>query len=296
MTHFLTLLNPLGKPKLQLEIVMLEKMIADLSDHDDFVEVFGESYASTAGGALKVFHAIWNLGWVNETDRSATLDRSWGNRLEQDASLIENLSEDDAHELLSWMARGNKWADAFFGYHAQDGNVDRLLRRLLETKRERVQAPNIGSDMYVSPMALRDDLVRAALWWQQLFGVAPSITSTISEFDAVRLVGMKVEDYSRYMADKTAVSKGCDFVFNEIRYQVKANRPSGKPGSSVTKVAKVNNYDWDQLIWINYDTRFVPQEAWLWNVRSYRKDFEYKERLAPEDYRKGSKLDLSVLF
>ena len=78
---------------------------------------------------------------------------------------------------------------------------------------------------------LRDKLVEVALEWQSKFGVSPSITSSVSEYDAAMLVGMSEQEYSEYMKDKTAVSKGADFVFNNFRYQIKANRPSGKPGS-----------------------------------------------------------------
>lgn len=60
---------------------------------------------------------------------------------------------------------------------------------------------------------LRDKLVEIALQWQSKYGVAPQITSVISEFDAAMLVGMSESDYSDYMQDKTAVSKGADFVF-----------------------------------------------------------------------------------
>ena len=77
---------------------------------------------------------------------------------------------------------------------------------------------------------LRDKLVEIALQWQAKYGVAPQITPVISEYDAAMLVGMSESDYSDYMQDKTAVSKGADFVFNHQRYQIKANRPSGKPG------------------------------------------------------------------
>ena len=64
---------------------------------------------------------------------------------------------------------------------------------------------------------------------------------------------------------RSAVTKGYDFTHNGCRYQVKANRPSGKPGSPVTWVSKVNNYDWDKLIWILYDRNYVVQEAWEWD-------------------------------
>ena len=134
---------------------------------------------------------------------------------------------------------------------------------------------------------LRDELVKIALQWQEKFGVAPSITSTISEYDAAMLVGMSENEYSDYMKDKTAVIKGSDFVFKNTRYQVKANRPSGKKGSFVTMVPKAANYEWDRLIWILYDKNYVIQEAWEWEVEEYKDAFDAIKRLSPNHYRKG---------
>lgn len=134
---------------------------------------------------------------------------------------------------------------------------------------------------------LRDKLVEIALRWQERYGVAPSITSTISEYDAAMLIGMSENEYSDYMRDKTAVNKGNDFVFNNTRYQVKANRPSGKKGSYVTMVPKAANYEWDRLIWILYDKNYVIQEAWEWGVKEYKDAFDAIKRLSPNHYRKG---------
>ena len=53
---------------------------------------------------------------------------------------------------------------------------------------------------------LRDKLADIALQWQASFGVAPSITSSISEYDAAMLIGMSEKEYSNYMRDKTAFS------------------------------------------------------------------------------------------
>jgi hypothetical protein len=89
------------------------------------------------------------------------------------------------------------------------------------------------------------------------------------------------------MKPKTAVSKGTDFMFNGIRYQVKANRPSGKPGSYVTMVPKATNYEWDKSIWILYDKNYIMQEAWEWNVKDYIIAFDNVKRLSPAHYRKG---------
>ncbi len=134
---------------------------------------------------------------------------------------------------------------------------------------------------------LRKRLVEVALEWQEKFGVSPSITSSLSEYDAAMLVGMTESEYSEYMKPKTAVSKGTDFMFNGIRYQVKANRPSGKPGSYVTMVPKATNYEWDKLIWILYDKNYIMQEAWEWNVKDYIIAFDNVKRLSPAHYRKG---------
>ena len=45
---------------------------------------------------------------------------------------------------------------------------------------------------------LRDILVDVALQWQAFFGIAPSITSSISEYDAAMLVGVSEKEYKDY--------------------------------------------------------------------------------------------------
>jgi hypothetical protein len=138
---------------------------------------------------------------------------------------------------------------------------------------------------------LRSRLVEIALQWQERFGVAPQITSAISELDAaLQLVGVPEAEYCAECTQRTAVTKGCDFNFRGCRYQVKANRPSGKPGSRVRLVAKVHNYDWDKLIWMLYARDYSLQEAWEWNVGAYRKAFESVPRVRPEDMRGGRPL------
>ena len=296
-------LKPPGKTKLELEILILEKMIAELETDDGFYETYDSKTkddgvvvlggAFTGGGAHRVFHDIWKIGWVTLSDQTERLDSEWGDRLEADPMFIQDLPENLAHELLSWFVRGNKWSDGFFGWHAAKGNVSAVLSRLLLLKQMKCDA--CTGPYEVDPSALREDLVRSALWWQRACGVAPHITSAISEFDASRLVGMPFLKYSTYMQDKTFVSPGADFVFNKVRYQIKANRPSGKPGSVVTRVGKANNYDWDQLIWILYDQWYEPQEAWLWHVDAYRREFDQKKLLGPKDYRSGIKLEVSKI-
>jgi hypothetical protein len=75
---------------------------------------------------------------------------------------------------------------------------------------------------------------------------------------------------------------------------VKANRPSGKPGSPVTLVPKVKNYEWDRLIWLLYDREFHIQEAWEWTVNDYRAAFDMVTRLSPFDMRRGRLLPNTV--
>ena len=139
-------------------------------------------------------------------------------------------------------------------------------------------------------ISLRDSLVRITLQWEEAFGNAPSITSAISEYDAAILLGCSIDEYSFTMKGATAVQKGFDFKFRGERYQVKGNRPSGKPGSFVTKVPKCSNYDWDYLIWILYDKHFDIQEAWLWTVKNYTSQLDNVQRISPTHMRQGTRL------
>ena len=120
--------------------------------------------------------------------------------------------------------------------------------------------------------------------------VPPAITSALSEYDAAHLIGHDDESFGVDCAGRTAVTRGCDFTQGGLRYQVKANRPSGKPGSFVTLVSKASNYDWDRLVWMLYDRYYVLQEAREWTVEDYRAAFEAKNRLSPADLRLGRDL------
>jgi hypothetical protein len=137
---------------------------------------------------------------------------------------------------------------------------------------------------------LRQKLVESVLEWEQNFGNAPSITSAISEFDAACLIGCSPDIYSKSMQGMTSVQRGYDFKFEGLRYQVKGNRPSGKPGSYVTLVPKAKNYEWDYLIWVLYNPKYEIQEAWLWDVSAYNTAFDSIKRLSPAHYRQGKRL------
>ncbi len=139
-------------------------------------------------------------------------------------------------------------------------------------------------------MGIRDQLVAIALEWEREFTVAPAITSALSEYDAAKLLGCSENDYKQIMKGRTAVSRGADFVWKNQRYQIKANRPSGKKGSKVTKVGQARNYDWDILIWILYNERYELTEAWKWSRESYRTQFHAKKRLSPNDMRSGERI------
>lgn len=137
---------------------------------------------------------------------------------------------------------------------------------------------------------LRRQLVESALAWERAFGNAPAITTAVSEYDAAALVGLTPELYCGAMQGMTTVQRGYDFKFKGMRYQVKGNRPSGKPGSFVTWVPKATNYEWDYLVWVLYNQAYEIEEAWLWEVSAYRAAFDTLKRLSPSHYRKGTKL------
>jgi len=137
---------------------------------------------------------------------------------------------------------------------------------------------------------IRQHLVAVALEWEKLFGNAPSITSAISEYDAAMLIGMTEAEYSQAMRGVTAVQKGFDFKFNECRYQVKGTRPSGKPGSRITKVPSATNFEWDYLVWVSYTPSFELVEAWSWDVRAYQEAFGTVTRISPAHMRQGKRL------
>lgn len=137
---------------------------------------------------------------------------------------------------------------------------------------------------------LRDLLARVSLEWERRFSVAPSITSAVAEYDAAKLKGTSLEIGKGRDASDTAVTKGIDFRIGNVGYQVKSNRPSGKPGSPVTLVGKASNYNWDNLIWTLYDQAYNLREAWEFSRIDYRERFDHKDRLSPTDMRLGRRL------
>jgi len=137
---------------------------------------------------------------------------------------------------------------------------------------------------------LRDLLVQVSLEWEKRFAVAPSITSSVAEYDAAKLAGTSLRIGKGRKESDTAVMKGVDFRNNNVDYQVKANRPSGKPGSPVTLVGKAKSFNWDKLVWVLYNREYRIEEAWEFTRNEYKKLFESEKRLSPDDMRKGTKL------
>jgi len=139
---------------------------------------------------------------------------------------------------------------------------------------------------------LRDLLVQTSLEWERRFAVAPQITASVAEYDAAKLVGTSLRIGKGRRESDTAVTKGVDFRKGNISYQVKSNRPSGKPGSKVTLVGKATSFDWHKLVWVLYDREYNIQEAWEFPLKKYRELFGAKKRISPEDMRQGTKLYL----
>lgn len=159
----------------------------------------------------------------------------------------------------------------------------------------------------------RKTLVAAALDWEMAYGIAPQITSCLSEIDAALLIGMQIDPhsskqlenaklsdyqleptYADIMQGKSAVRKGFDFEFKGKRIQVKANRPSGKPGSKVTLAPKPKNLEWDYLIYMLYKQNYDLLEAWLWSLDDYKKYLEHRKRISPDGYRLGLKINIEI--
>ena len=77
---------------------------------------------------------------------------------------------------------------------------------------------------------LRRRLVEIALQWQECFGVAPAITSVVSELDAARLVGMPDDEYCAGGADRTFVTKRLRFQIQGLPIPSKGQSPERQAG------------------------------------------------------------------
>ena len=83
------------------------------------------------------------------------------------------------------------------------------------------------------PMTLRDRLVKTALAWQDQYGVAPAITTAISEYDAaVTLLGMLQDEYRQSQVQATAVQPGHGFVRDSSAIR---SKPTGLAGGRAAR-------------------------------------------------------------
>jgi hypothetical protein len=148
------------------------------------------------------------------------------------------------------------------------------------------QAKSVGT--------VRDQLGQTALEWEQHFGFFPGqagITAAISEYDAAMMLGHDEAGYIASIEGRSSVGRGHDFLFEGKRIQVKANRPSGRPGSAVWNAGpKVKTDGWDVLIYILYDKNYSVKEAYQFSADGYERMFSDKKALLLEDMRKGIRL------
>jgi hypothetical protein len=145
-------------------------------------------------------------------------------------------------------------------------------------------AATAGSD-------IRARLAGLAIEWEHRYGVAPPITSAISEYDAAMLLGLSDDEYASSCVGRSAVTPGTDFVHRGIRYQVKANRPSGRAGSTVTIISKPRNLGFDVLVWVLYRPDFSFDEVWTVDVATFERELHGLTYLRPVQLRAvGSRL------
>ncbi len=141
---------------------------------------------------------------------------------------------------------------------------------------------------------MRDQLVKIALQWEERFGFFPGqagITATVSEYDAAMMLGLSETGYINSVKGRSSVSRGHDFVFENKKIQVKANRPSGLPSSNVWNAGKkTKKIGWDILIYILYDKDYVMREAYKFDRNLYERMFSNKESLRLEDMKKETRI------
>jgi len=145
-------------------------------------------------------------------------------------------------------------------------------------------------------VTIRDQLVETILKWERTFGFfsgQSGITAAVSEYDAAMLIGQTEAEYIASVRGRSSVSRGYDFVFKGQRIQVRANRPSGLPGSNVWNAGrKAGTGLWDILIYVLYDENYVIQAAYKFDHDTYHKIFSGKTSLRLEDMRRGEQLSL----
>mgnify|MGYP003976759481 CR=1 FL=1 len=145
--------------------------------------------------------------------------------------------------------------------------------------------------------SLRDQLVNSTLEWREKYGNAPTITQSISEYDAARLIGMSEEEYSERTIDSR---RRFNFIYKKKRYQVHGTRQFSQLPESVAIEKKTIKYGCNYFIRVLYNKSYEIQEAWLWDINSVngpdtgkglKQYFESNDRMTFADLRLGKCLE-----
>ncbi len=109
---------------------------------------------------------------------------------------------------------------------------------------------------------LRKSLVKNAINFEKKFHIIPSISSAISELDAMAIVGMSGDEIVKYAPKQKSRQKDFDFEYNGKKYQVKVDRQSITELSSVEKGLNRHNSQvsiggkWDSIMWLQYNSDY----------------------------------------
>ena len=145
--------------------------------------------------------------------------------------------------------------------------------------------------------SLRDQLVNSTLEWREKYGNAPTITQSISEYDAARLIGMSEEEYSERTIDSR---RRFNFIYKKRRYQVHGTRQFSQLPESVAIEKKTIKHGCNYFIRVLYNKSYEIQEAWLWDINSVngpdtgkglKQYFESNDRMTFADLRLGKCLE-----
>lgn len=226
---------------------------------DEYVFLTGESYVNDKSHFSEVHHENWPSAW-------------------------ETLITQYSH----WPTMYPGYIDPVF--------VDFVRESYEYATSQLIENQYLKSEWHTALDYPRKGLVETALNWEATFRVMPAITSAVSEYDATRLIGISGKGVETIFQNQTAVTKGYDFIWNGIKYQVKANRPSGRKGSEVTMISKPKNYDWDNLIWILYDKAFLIREVLMFKQKDFKNEFDSFKIVRPKDLRKSPSAENLLKF
>lgn len=231
------------------------------------------------GGAIRICESL-----SNKTEYVLVTNESY---FDDESHFSQNGYKDWADVWNALTTNYTHWTNLYPGY-IDPVYVD-FVRKFYEAKAGYPNLSNHQEGAWYSALDYsRKQLVETALNWESTYGVMPSITSAVSEYDAARLIGVSGERITSAFQTQTAVTKGFDFIWNGVKYQIKANRPSGRKDSVVTMISKPKNYNWDSLIWILYDKNFNIMEVLLFSQKNFKDEFDTLKIIRPIHLRGSS--------